>query len=78
MIGGAGALVMAAKSDETFADAVPNKLVREIAGRDTPAPQRSIMTQAADGVHTAAESGGRSSKNSPTARYSRAPAPDVS
>ncbi len=46
VIGGAGALVMAAKSDETFADAVPNKLVREIAGRDTPAPLAALSPRA--------------------------------
>ncbi len=46
VIGGAGALVMAAKSDETFADAVRNKLVREFTGKDTPAPLAALSPPA--------------------------------
>ncbi len=46
VIGGAGAFVMVAKGDATFTDAVRNKLVREIAGRDAPAPFAGLSAPA--------------------------------
>jgi hypothetical protein len=41
VIGGPGAFVVTAQSFETFAEAILNKLINEIAARDSPGPRRS-------------------------------------